>query len=81
MRITVHCLGPAQRWFGVDELPLELPDTATVQTAIEQLLTLSPAYAETEPMLAYALDEQWADRRTPLHEGAVLALIPPISAG
>lgn len=67
---------------GSADLGLELPAGATVGDALVELERrpgLGDALARIE--VALAVNREWADRSTVLHDGDELALIPPVSGG
>jgi molybdopterin synthase catalytic subunit len=65
-----------ERAGGSDEIPLELPDGARVQDALDQLAELSDGVP-----VVMAVNREYVDADAPLSEGDELALIPPVSGG
>lgn len=76
MRVRVRLFAALRERAGVPELELELPEGALVGDAIDQ----TKALTEGIPV-AVAVNEEYVDVDTMLHEGDELALIPPISGG
>ena len=67
---------------GSAETEHELPDGSTIADLIERLTAAYPDLALLWPRLAVAVDgEVAADRAAPLHDGAEVALLPPVSGG
>ena len=67
---------------GSAETEHELPDGSTIADLIERLTAAYPNLAPLWPRLAVAVDgEVAADRAAPLHDGAEVALLPPVSGG
>ena len=67
---------------GSAETEHELLDGSTVADLIEGLTAAYPGLAALWPRLAVAVDgEVVADRAAPLHDGAEVALLPPVSGG
>lgn len=67
---------------GSAETEQELPDGSTVGDLIGRLTALYPALEPLWPRLAVAVDgEVAADRTASLHDGAEVALLPPVSGG
>ncbi len=67
---------------GSAETEHELPDGSTIADLIERLTAVYPDLALLWPRLAVAVDgEVAADRAAPLHDGAEVALLPPVSGG
>ena len=67
---------------GSAETEHELPDGSTIADLIERLTAAYPDLALLWPRLAVAVDgEVAAGRAAPLHDGAEVALLPPVSGG
>ena len=61
---------------GSDEIELQLPEGALVRDALEQLRTLTDGVP-----VVMALNREYADAESVLHEADEVALIPPVSGG
>lgn len=81
MHITVQLHGVLRRAAGTDSLELELPHHTHVGEALHQLESLSPDVAEHLPRCACAVGDKLVHAKSLLHEGDVLAILPPIAAG
>ena len=81
MRCEVILFAHVREAVGKDRLFLDLPDDATVRDAIESLSARYESIAAMRGRLAAAVNQRYADSQSPLHEGDVLALIPPVSGG
>jgi molybdopterin converting factor subunit 1 len=81
MRCEVILFAHVREAVGKDRLVLDLPDGATVCDAIESLSARHESVAAMRGRLAVAVNQRYADSQSPLHEGDVLALIPPVSGG
>ena len=67
---------------GSAETEHELPDGSTIADLVERLTASYPGLAALWSRLAVAVDgEVAADRAAPLHDGAEVALLPPVSGG
>ena len=66
---------------GVSEVPLDVPDGATVAQATEPLLRRFPALGDYIHRCGFALNRSYVKGDAELHEGDELALIPPVSGG
>jgi molybdopterin converting factor subunit 1 len=66
---------------GVADLPFDLPDNATVDTAKSEIISRFPSIAELMPGIAFAINREYAKPDATLHNGDELALIPPVSGG
>ena len=81
MKIAVRLFAILAERAGARSLPLSLPGSATVADAHAALRLQFPQLAEGVPSAAYAVNGEYVDAATPLHEGDELALIPPVSGG
>ena len=85
MKVTVHLGEPFWRVINTHEVGLMLRDKATVSDACAALTRLYPAMqadlnsSEVQPLI-FVNDDQ-ADRSTPLIDGAKLYLLFPVSGG
>jgi len=81
MTVTVKLFAILRDTAGVPELPLALPDGATVAVAVDALLALHPALAPFGARIACAVNLTRVPRDTVLRDGDELALLPPVSGG
>ena len=81
--MTVHVLlfASLRDRAGTGTVDLEVPEAATVQTAIASLTERFPALQDRLGRVMYAVNQQYSDRTTILEPGDELALIPPVSGG
>ena len=66
---------------GQDRLSIELRDGATVDEALDVLVSRHEPIAGIRSQLAVAVDEKYRPRSFTLSDGDVIALIPPVSGG
>lgn len=81
MIVRVKLFAVAKQLAGQDELPLELPDSATVADLRQALLTAVPALRDAAGQLLFAVNAEYAADAAPLAPGADVACIPPVSGG
>jgi molybdopterin converting factor subunit 1 len=81
MRIRVKLFAIVKERAGVAELPLDLPDASTVAAAEQALKEKFPAIAGFLRQAAYAVNREYVNATTVLHDGDELAVIPPVSGG
>jgi molybdopterin synthase catalytic subunit len=81
IQVRIRFLGPAKDLAGCDELILTLPESASVATAISELLAKFPQFKDHLLHYRFAVNSDYADESTSLKNGDELALIPPVSGG
>jgi molybdopterin converting factor subunit 1 len=79
--ITVKLFASLRREAGTGELPLELPDGATVADAVAALRAGPLPWLPDRETFAVAVDREYAVDESPLTPGCELALVPPVSGG
>jgi molybdopterin converting factor subunit 1 len=81
MKVHVRLFAILRERAGRSELPLELPDRATVADAIGLLSEQLPEIRPHLRSIAFAVNRAYASGATVLQDGDELALIPPVSGG
>lgn len=81
MRVTVLYFAAARERAGLATDSLELPPVATAAQALEAILARHPGLAPLRNRLRLAVDQEFAPLDRALHDGALLALIPPVAGG
>ena len=81
MEVEIRYFAAAREATGVGTERVRVADGATVADVRDQLVARHPALAEALPGLRFAVDEAFAGEDTPVADGAVLALIPPVGGG
>ena len=81
MRVTVKLFAILRERLNASSLDLDLPDGATVATAIDRLSTLHPAIGSMLERSAFAVNRAYSARDTALRDNDELAIIPPVSGG
>jgi molybdopterin synthase catalytic subunit len=76
MRVTVRLFAALRERAGTGRRELELPQGATAGDVFAAL-----AIGSEPPGLAYAVNQEYAERSAVLAEGDEIALIPPVSGG
>src|SRR5207237_6413879 len=66
---------------GSRQLHLDLAHGATIEDVLTQLEGSYPRMREYRPVILTAVNEEYVDQRTPIHEGDEVALFPPVSGG
>jgi molybdopterin synthase catalytic subunit len=81
MKVSLHAFAAVREAIGARDVCIELDDGATLS---DLKLRLASAYPKLEPMLptiAFAIDDEYVPFEERLHDGAEVALIPPVSGG
>ena len=81
MRVRVRLFAIQRELAGTREVPLDLPDGATVADAWDGLVALHPALAPGRASVRFARNGAYADEATSLADGDEVAMIPPVSGG
>jgi len=82
MRVNVKLFAILrERAGGTSELVIHLRPGATVADAAETLIEKFPDLSPFLSRIAFAVNQSYSKRETPLSEGDELALIPPVSGG
>ena len=81
MTVRVRLFARARDLAGREALDLELPAGATVAALRRELAAACPRLEAILPRCALAVNDEFADDRTPLPARAEVALLPPVSGG
>jgi MoaD family protein len=81
VRITVKLFAAYREMAGTAELPLDLPEGATVGDALDTLGRLHPPIAAAGYRPVAARNLRHAGRGDLLREGDEVAVFPPVSGG
>lgn len=83
MKIKVEYYGILRDVCGrqAEELELDEHGTVTVAQALSQLIARHPGLDPHRRYMACALDAELGTDDSVLHDGATLALLPPVSGG
>ncbi|HEX8024799.1 MAG TPA: molybdenum cofactor biosynthesis protein MoaE [Candidatus Limnocylindrales bacterium] len=81
VRIRVRLFAIQRELAGTREVPLELPDGATITDAWDAIVARFPALAPGRDYVRFARNSAYTPATTILADGDELALIPPVSGG
>lgn len=81
MTVRVLLFARARDLAGADELPLALPETATVTDVRRALAEARPALRELLGRCAVAVDGEFACDTTAVTATSTVAVLPPVSGG
>lgn len=80
-RVTVLYFATAAERAGCADEALDLPGDSSISTVFAELSVRHPALADLLPHCRLALDLGFVNGPLALHDGAELAVIPPVSGG
>ena len=66
---------------GAEEVVMPTASAATVASLLEECFLRWPKLRDWDASLLIAVDQNYAKRDTPLHEGAEVAVMPPVQGG
>ncbi len=66
---------------GTDEISVELPAGSTMADLLAQIESRWPKLRDWAPSMLLALDQTYVKRDAVLHDGAEVALMPPVQGG
>jgi molybdopterin synthase catalytic subunit len=81
VRVRVRLFAIQRELAGTREVPLDLPDGATVADAWDGLVARHPRLAPGRASVRFARNGAYADETTALADGDEVAMIPPVSGG
>lgn len=81
MRVRVLFFAVLREKAKVDVIDWELPEGATVAALWRNVLAAHPTLEPFSASVSFAVNEEYRERDSPLHEGDEVALIPPVSGG
>lgn len=80
MKITLLFFASLRDMLNAPQVELEMPE-GTIQDAVDLLATRYPQARRLLERVHAAVNEEYRERNTPLRDGDILALIPPVSGG
>jgi len=81
MHIRVRLFALQRQQLGRREVPLELPEGATIETAWAALAEAHPVLAPARASMRFACNGEYVDPAAALADGDEVALIPPVAGG
>ncbi|MEJ2084065.1 MAG: molybdenum cofactor biosynthesis protein MoaE [Acidobacteriota bacterium] len=81
MRVRVLTFATAREAVGTSEIELEIADGSKISDLADRLKTDFPSLEPIWTRLAIALDGEITTPSAQLHDGAEIALLPPVSGG
>ena len=81
MKVHVEFFSSLRPLAGLDKLPVELPDGASVAKLLDELYARFPRMREADRSLLVAIGVEFARRDAVLRDGDAVALMPPVQGG
>jgi len=66
---------------GTDEVPVDCPESSTMADLLEIAFQRWPKLRDWDRSLLLALDQTYVKRDAVLHDGAEVAVMPPVQGG
>jgi len=79
--VKVKLFAIFQEVFATDEMQISLEADAPVSKIFDRLVSQHPNLERWRSLTRYAINLNFADPHTVLHDGDEVALIPPVSGG
>ncbi len=81
MEVEIRYFAAAREAAGIEGETVAVGDDSDVAALLTTLCRRHPDLVGPAASMRIAVDEDFADTDTPLHAGAVVALIPPVGGG
>jgi molybdopterin converting factor subunit 1 len=81
MRVTVQLFARLRDVAGAAELSCDVPAGATVADVWRAAALRHPGLEAFESSVSCARNDDFSQMRAPVHEGDVIAFLPPVSGG
>ncbi len=81
MRLDLRFFALYRERAGRSQFTLELPEGATVADLTDEIRGHFPMLAPTDVKIVVAVNAEYAEPDTLLHQGDEVCLIPPVSGG
>ena len=81
IHVRVRLFALQRELAGTREVPLDLPEPASIEAAWDALVVRHPVLAAGRPSVRFARNGAYADAAEPLADGDEVAMIPPVSGG
>jgi sulfur-carrier protein len=81
MKVKVRLFAVAKELAGSDIIEVDVPLDCTVSDLRCVMFEHFPRLKQFGPQLRFAVNAEFADDQTPIHEQSEVACIPPVSGG
>jgi molybdopterin converting factor subunit 1 len=81
IQVNVKFFAAPREALGTDEIVLDIPAGSTVEDLIATLRDLHPVLESYTRFLSVAVNRAYVGRQTELHDGDVVACLPPVGGG
>jgi len=81
MRVRLLFFASLRERLHTSEVGHDLDDGSTIADLWSDLCRRNPGLEEITASISFAVNQEYVDRATVLHDGDEVALIPPVSGG
>jgi MoaD family protein len=81
IRVQVKFFAAPREALGTDEIALDIPVGSRVKDLIDTLREMHPVLESYTRFLSVAVNRAYVGRQTELHDGDVVACLPPVGGG
>ncbi len=81
MKVRAEFYSRLKEVVGAPGLEISLPEKASVNELLEQLLASHPQLRDFEKSILFGVGVEFVDRNHSLNEGDTIAIMPPVQGG
>jgi molybdopterin converting factor subunit 1 len=81
IEVRVKFFAAPREALDTDEMTLDIPAGSTVKDVIDLLIEKYPVLESYTRFLSVAVNRAYVGRQTELHDGDVIACLPPVGGG
>ncbi|HEY2102027.1 MAG TPA: MoaD/ThiS family protein [Chthoniobacterales bacterium] len=81
MKVRVEFYSRLREIVGARKLEIRLAGNATVENLMQQLFSDYPKLRDFEKSMLFGIGVDFVDKRRPLRDGDVIAVMPPVQGG
>jgi MoaD family protein len=81
MKVRVEFYSRLREIVGAPKLEIRLANNATVENLMQQLFSDYPKLRDFEKSMLFGIGVDFVDKRRPLRDGDVIAVMPPVQGG
>ena len=81
MKVRAEFYSRLKEIIGAPALEISLPENATVNDLFQQLQASYPQLRDFEKSILFGIELEFVDRKQPLNDGDMIAIMPPVQGG